>query len=179
MNGLPMPQKPRVSAPATKPSTTRRNNAKPLEEYAARKRRLGVNSDLDKIADIHLSGEDKDKVPIFDSCAEIRRKITVYLQRECVTRTDFFLALGEQLKTESPELHRQNLAEFRGQTGLIGGANSPFYYACYVFFEKLRIAEGKEKTAHRTQMEAAWGSKGVDRKWPEWMSYGQLLANLA
>jgi hypothetical protein len=34
------------------------------------------------------------------------------------------------------------------------------FYAAYVFFEKLRLAEGKQKSKHRLEMEEIWGGKG-------------------
>jgi hypothetical protein len=34
------------------------------------------------------------------------------------------------------------------------------FYAAYVFFEKVRLAEGKPKSKHRVEMEEIWGGKG-------------------
>jgi hypothetical protein len=38
------------------------------------------------------------------------------------------------------------------------------FYAAYVFFEKLRIYEGKAKTKTREEMERVWKDVGPDRK---------------
>jgi hypothetical protein len=39
------------------------------------------------------------------------------------------------------------------------------YYGAYVYFEKLRVAEGKPKSAKREKMEVEYGHDGgVDRK---------------
>lgn len=37
------------------------------------------------------------------------------------------------------------------------------FYAAWVYFEKLRIKEGKEKTEKRQKMEKIWGKKGFRR----------------
>ena len=42
----------------------------------------------------------------------------------------------------------------------MAGASHNVFYGAYVFFEKVRIAEGKPKTKHRLDMEAAWGADG-------------------
>lgn len=34
------------------------------------------------------------------------------------------------------------------------------FYAAYVYFEKVRLAEGKPKSKHRLKMEEIWGDKG-------------------
>ena len=44
--------------------------------------------------------------------------------------------------------------------GPMAGASHNVFYGAYVFFEKVRIAEGKPKTKHRLDMEAAWGAYG-------------------
>lgn len=44
--------------------------------------------------------------------------------------------------------------------GALTGGSSSVFYGAYVFFEKIRVAEGKPKTQHRLDMEAFWGSQG-------------------
>jgi hypothetical protein len=44
--------------------------------------------------------------------------------------------------------------------GALTGASSSVFYGAYVFFEKIRLAEGKPKTQHRLDMEAFWNDKG-------------------
>lgn len=44
--------------------------------------------------------------------------------------------------------------------GALTGGRSSVFYGAYVFFEKIRVAEGKPKTQHRLDMEAFWGSQG-------------------
>lgn len=47
-----------------------------------------------------------------------------------------------------------------GYKGADTGNTSCVFYAAYVFFEKLRVQEGKPKSKHREEMEAIWASKG-------------------
>lgn len=44
--------------------------------------------------------------------------------------------------------------------GALTGASSNVFYGAYVFFEKIRVAEGKPKTQHRLDMEAFWSDQG-------------------
>ncbi|MBE7181919.1 MAG: hypothetical protein INR71_12065 [Terriglobus roseus] len=53
---------------------------------------------------------------------------------------------------------------FRKQKGPSGGNASNTFYGAYCFFEKLRLANGKAKSAHREQMERVWGAEGFDIK---------------
>ncbi|KAK0744309.1 hypothetical protein B0T21DRAFT_398881 [Apiosordaria backusii] len=89
------------------------------------------------ISDIHLDGEETDSVPIYNSYDKIRRKINLYLKKR----------RGDQ---------------FRGGKGFSHGAKSLLYYGAYVFFEKIRIKEGKPKTKHRQDNEADYPG-GIDR----------------
>lgn len=52
------------------------------------------------------------------------------------------------------------LANFRGKKGPSAGNSTSVFYAAYVFFEKMRIKEGKKKMKEREEMEAIWGPKG-------------------
>jgi hypothetical protein len=166
MNGVPMPKKPKASTSSTKTSTpakkTGDKDATPKTKIVPKRGEV-VKADLDKISDITLPGENQGLVPVFDTCGDVRRKISAYLRRDGITQVDLVHALEQQLKAEPRKLDARGLARFRGQKGPIGGAKTPFFYAGYVFFEKLRIADGKEKSSLRKEMEEAWGSDGVNR----------------
>jgi hypothetical protein len=45
------------------------------------------------------------------------------------------------------------------RSGAGHGVHSPFTYASYVYFEKLRVKEGKPKSKKRTEMDVVWGKK--------------------
>ncbi|KAK3303733.1 uncharacterized protein B0T15DRAFT_504901 [Chaetomium strumarium] len=93
------------------------------------------------LSDIHLDGEDLDAVPVFDTCDEVRRKNNAHLKKPGGTQ----------------------LTRFRNSKGALTGAKSAVFYAAYVFFEKMRIKEGKPKSKHRLDMEKEWDRGGIDR----------------
>ncbi|KAL2257510.1 hypothetical protein VTK26DRAFT_86 [Humicola hyalothermophila] len=129
----------------------------------AAKRLRRPNVDL---SDIVLDGEEDDAVPVFDSCDEVRRKINAYPKRPGVTQAQFCRDLHAQLRGPArPDkpFRSSQLARFRAAKGTRHSARLPLFYAAYVFFEKLRIKEGRPKTKHRRAMEAAWPVTGLPR----------------
>jgi len=112
---------------------------------------------------IHLDGEQTDSAEVYDTCDEIRRKINACLKKPGVTQAPFLKDLHTQFhdKEKAPKtLGSPQLQSFRGKKGPDAGATSAVSYAAYVFFEKLRIKEGKPKSKHREEMEGAWGHLG-------------------
>ena len=106
-----------------------------------------------------------DSVPVHDSCDEIRRKITLHLNRAGVTQASFLRTLAAQFHAEERKFQSKQLNTFRSYRGADKGNTSAIFYAAYVYFERLRIKEGLEKTRHRIAMEAAW-PKGFEIKTP-------------
>jgi hypothetical protein len=49
-----------------------------------------------------------------------------------------------------------------GKRGPNAGNTSGVFYAAYIFFEKMRIKEGKPKSKHREEMEKIYGKEGFD-----------------
>lgn len=123
------------------------------------------NSSGISIADIHLPGEDFDNVAVYDSCDEVRRKIDAHLKKPGVTQTAFCRDLQAQLhSSDAPSRIQSNmLTAFRSKKGAREGNTSSVYYSAYVFFEKMRIQDGLQKTKHRVEMEGVWPG-GVDRR---------------
>lgn len=113
------------------------------------------------IRGIALSAEASDSVPIYDSCDEVRKKINAHLLRPGVTQAQFCRDLAAQLHTEVKKIQSKQLTDFRSKNGATSGNTSIVYYTAYCYFEKLRLAEGKPKSKHRTGMEATWPG-GVD-----------------
>ena len=114
------------------------------------------------LSDIHLEGEETDSVEVLDTCADVRRKITAYLKRPGVTQAQFLRDLHAQFHTDRAlsRIQSSQLNSFRGKKGVDGGNTSSVFYAAYVFFEKLRIKEGKAKGKHRQEMEEIYAGKG-------------------
>ncbi|KAI0160046.1 hypothetical protein GGR52DRAFT_576777 [Hypoxylon sp. FL1284] len=116
---------------------------------------------LPDITDVHLEGEETDDVSVWDTCDKIRKKIDEHLKTPGVTQAQFCRDLFAQLNAPKiKHIQASQLADFRGQKGPRTGAKSTVFYAAYVYFEKLRIAQGKKKTKHREDMEGIWACEG-------------------
>ncbi|KAF7878798.1 hypothetical protein EAF04_000001 [Stromatinia cepivora] len=111
------------------------------------------------VSAIKLDGESTASVPVYDSCDEVRKKISAYLREPGVTQAAF---LREIAKTypEEKKIQSKVLNDFLGKKGATAGNTSSVYYASYVFFEKLRLRDGKPKSKHREEMEKQWASEG-------------------
>lgn len=164
LNGKKMPKKTKPAAEKNS-STNQGTPANASAGNAAKSTESVLEKDLAKIANIKLAGEDGEAVPIFDNCNEVRRKLNLYLKHDGVTQAAFCRTLTQQLGSdqEHKTLQGRQLGVFRGHKGPNGGAKSPVFYAAYVFFEKIRLANGKDKSAHRRGMEEEWGAEGMPR----------------
>jgi len=96
--------------------------------------------------DIKLEGEDEGDVPIHDDCAEVRRKIRLLQKTPGWKVTHWLQDIGG--------INNNSFGRFMSAKGKNDGAANGTYYAAYVYFEKVRIFEGKKKTAKRLRNEA-------------------------
>ncbi|KAL7542598.1 hypothetical protein ACHAXR_012238 [Thalassiosira sp. AJA248-18] len=85
-----------------------------------------------------IEGVPEDKV--FDSCPEVRAKIQAFLERDGITKASLCVALGG---INHNSLNRFLSAEDQKQSG------NQTYKNGYIFFEKLRILEKKQKSSER------------------------------
>lgn len=111
------------------------------------------------VSEVHLDGEDQESVPIFDTCEDIRKKINAHLRTASTTNAAFVRQIAETFPSP-PDMAGRHLTAFLGKKGPINGADSPIYYAAYVYFEKLRIKNKRPKGKKRQEMEEIWGRKG-------------------
>jgi len=113
---------------------------------------------------IELPGEATDDVPVYDTCDDVRRKISAYLRKYNVTQAQFCRDLCSQLDGpgKGGSIQASQLQRFRGRSGAIEGCASKVFYAGYIFFERRRLAENKPKSKKRKFMEEIWPN-GVDR----------------
>ncbi|XDG01368.1 hypothetical protein ABKA04_000983 [Annulohypoxylon sp. FPYF3050] len=110
---------------------------------------------------IHLPGEETEEVPVYDTCDEIRNKITKHLETTGDTKEKFCCDISVRwLGRPFKGFPLNQLNEFRRKYGANAGCTSKIFYAAYVFFEKKRIAEGKPKSEHRLNMERVWARNG-------------------
>ncbi|KAF2758346.1 hypothetical protein EJ05DRAFT_348213 [Pseudovirgaria hyperparasitica] len=155
LRGIPMPRKKQKvvtaagePAPAPSKAEERAQNAKAVQ----------------------LPGELEDKVPVYDTCDEIRRKIGAHLRSEGITQAQFLRDLMAQYHTETRKIQSKQLTDFRSKKGPNSGNTSCIYYASYCLFEKIRIAEKKPKSKDRVYMETKYPG-GVDTIRPAGRSY--------
>ncbi|CDO72356.1 hypothetical protein BN946_scf184977.g53 [Trametes cinnabarina] len=108
--------------------------------------------------DVVLDGEEEGDLPIYDDCNDIRRKIRLLLKQPNFKITHWLKEIGN--------INNNSYQRFMKATGPTGGAENGTYYAAYVYFEKVRIFEGKKKTAKRIRIEQerSQGLPRVDRK---------------
>lgn len=134
--------------------------------HATKKAKTTAASDTaPDLSQIHLDGEDTDAVLVFDSADEIRKKISAHLKTPGLTQAQFCRDLYAQLKVPTCKgIQTKQLNDFRGKKGPLAGCTSSVFYAAYVYFEKLRVARGKPKSAHRLEMERVHPGEGVDRE---------------
>lgn len=115
----------------------------------------------DDLTSIKLDGESDGKVPIYDSCDEIRKKINAYLKEPSMTQAGFLRGMA-QTHPEGKKFQSKSLNDFMGKRGADAGNTSGIFYSAYIFFEKMRIKDGKPKSKHRLEMEKIHGKGGFD-----------------
>jgi len=108
------------------------------------------------VSHIRIQGLTNDNVAVYDTCDEIRSKISAYLSRPNITQADFLRTLAAQFSTEPRKFQSKQLNTFRRYRGANKGNTSAIFYASYVYFERLRVKEGREKSTHRLEMERVW-----------------------
>ncbi|KAL8691157.1 MAG: hypothetical protein Q9218_003554 [Villophora microphyllina] len=111
-----------------------------------------------------LPGEDEGDVSVWETCDEIRKKINAFLREPDVTQAAFLREIAK-FHPEGKKIQSKQLKDFLSSKGPLMGNTSKVFYCSYVFFEKLRIKQGKSKTEMRKGTEAAWCLEGgVDTK---------------
>lgn len=134
----------------------REKAGKPIAKKAKAVPKGAKSGYLEQINDAKLDGENEDDVKVYETCDEVRKKINAHMKKEDVTQAQFLRDLAAMFNATECKLQSKQLNDFRGKSGPDGGNTSRVFYAAYVFFEKLRLAEGKPKSKHRKDMEAAW-----------------------
>ncbi|KAI2463401.1 hypothetical protein F4781DRAFT_125353 [Annulohypoxylon bovei var. microspora] len=121
---------------------------------------------LPDISTIHLPGEETDSVSVWDTCDEVRKKISAHLRTGEVTQAQFCRDIYAQLQQPKIKgIQSKQLSDFVRGKGPRTGAKSTVFYAAWVYFEKLRIASGKPMSKHREDMEDIWAwNGGFDRE---------------
>jgi hypothetical protein len=134
----------------------------------------GGKDSVPSVDDVELEGEKFDEVAVFgktpiwrrrhwlgenatysepDTCDEVRRKINAHLKKPGVTQASFLRSVSACYHTVPKKLTASQLSLFRSKKGSYEGNTSGIFYGAYVYFEKLRIKEGKPKGKKREEME--------------------------
>lgn len=132
---------------------------------AAIKKMTKTDEDKLDVSDIHLDGEKEGNVPVFDTCNDVRTKIERHMRTQNVTQAAFARAISACQGDDATPIQGKQITDFtrKGKRGPMSGNTSKVFYASYVYFEKLRIKEGKKKSKKREEMETEYGAGGVDR----------------
>ncbi|KAK3678937.1 hypothetical protein LTR78_001390 [Recurvomyces mirabilis] len=124
----------------------------------------GAGQGYPDISNVHLDGEEDDAVEVYDTCDEVRKKITAYITKSSTSQAQFCRDLYAQTFSEDrpKRIQGMQLDSFRSKKGPQAGITCSVFYAAYVFFEKIRVAQGKAKSKHRLEMEQKWPG-GLER----------------
>lgn len=116
---------------------------------------------------IRLYKEDEDVTPVFNTCDEMRRKITKHIEDTKITLHLLGLLLHCQLHgpRDIKSITGSQISAFRKKRGSRAGNTTVVFYAAFVYFEKLRILKGEKESEHRQTMEEIW-PVGFDVKTP-------------
>lgn len=104
------------------------------------------------VSGVKLDGEDEQEVTVYETCDEVRKKIRAYLTDPSVTQTGFCKEISKTYGGDK-NVSSAVLKAFLGKKGPVAGNTSAAFYASYVFFEKIRIRDGKPKSKFREEME--------------------------
>ncbi|KAE9374839.1 hypothetical protein N431DRAFT_503600 [Stipitochalara longipes BDJ] len=146
----------------------RKKKAKVGGEGAEKKK----EAESEDFTGVMLDGEEEGEVPIFDSCDEVRRKMNQYFSKTGMSKAAFGREIGKLFGgDEEKKISSGSVTQFLRKRGPMAGNTTNVYYSAYVFFEKIRVRDGKPMTEHREGMEDAWdgcdprfwGQEGVDR----------------
>lgn len=165
--GLKMPR-----AKKAKTASSSGNTDSNADKANASSKKQSANKDKaankHDVSSVQLDGESKRAVPIYDTCDDVRTKINRYLRETTgatnagFVRTINSAAFPEDATSTPQTASARQLTTFLNGKGPVKGCESPVFYAAYVFFEKLRIKEGKPKSKKRTEMEGVWKKRGME-----------------
>ncbi|MCJ1422556.1 hypothetical protein MMC29_000436 [Sticta canariensis] len=158
----PLPTSHATSTSKPKPSQKPKANSKPAASHKA--------SSLPAHLSISLPGEETESVPVYDTCDAVREAITSILSPPADPATSYVRELytKKALAEYMGDITSQSLQRFRDHegNGEMSGAEMKAYYLGYVFFEKLRVHEGRPKNEARIAAESEFGDRGRELRDP-------------
>ncbi|KAK1700668.1 hypothetical protein BDP55DRAFT_763492 [Colletotrichum godetiae] len=153
----------RKSDAATDGDTTAADAPAPKKQ--ATKKAADKKDPLPDLSEIELPGDDDMSVAVWDTGDIVRTKIRAMLKKEGVTKAVFLRTIVKAAYPAGSDhkIAPNLLTNFRNKKGPASGDTSSVFNAAYVFFEKLRVRDGKPKTKMREEMEEEWLT-GMDTK---------------
>jgi hypothetical protein len=142
---------------------------------APKKPKLIPSDDDDKalnVSDITLDGEEEGEVEVYDTCDSARQKIRAFLSAHpSISQASFCREISKTFQ-DGKSVSSASMSGFLSKKGPREGNTCAAFYASYVFFEKVRIRDGKPKSEFREIMEDIWdgtemygsGKMGMDVK---------------
>ena len=108
-----------------------------------------------------LPGEENGEVAVWETCDEMRKKINACLREPDVTQAAFLREIAKfHPDGQGKKIQSKSLKDFLGYKGPLQGNINKVFYCSYVFFEKMRVKQGRPKTAMRKGTEEAWAFQG-------------------
>ena len=120
-------------------------------------------NNLIDVSSVYLDDEEYKEVPVYATATDIRRELTGLLQSPGVSAAGLCRTLSA---ASGVTISAQRLRSFRNKGkkkggASVDGADSPAFYAAYVYLEKVRVLTRGRKSKHRLEMEEAWGEDGM------------------
>ncbi|KAJ7655026.1 hypothetical protein DFH06DRAFT_992842 [Mycena polygramma] len=95
--------------------------------------------------DVELETDPDGEIPVYDTPGDVRRKIRALLSTPGFKVTHWLQEIGG--------INSNSYGRFMKEKNKHDGAANGTYYAAYCYFEKVRIAENKPKSAGRKKAE--------------------------
>lgn len=135
------------------------NQVSKAPKKAAKK--ITVKEDLEKydVSEVLLDGEEDGEVEIYETCDSLRAIAAAHLAKDDVVQATFLREVSKCFGDNPKKMSAAQLRSFMGKEGAHSGSSSAFFYGAYVYFEKLRIKNGEEKSEFREDMEDIWESR--------------------
>jgi hypothetical protein len=142
---------------------------------APKKPKLTSTDDDDNVlnvSDIALDGEEEGEVEVYDTCDSARQKIRAFLSANpAISQASFCREISKTFH-DGKSVSSTSMSGFLSKKGPREGNTCAAFYASYVFFEKVRIRDGKPKSEFREIMEDIYdgtemygsGKMGMDVK---------------
>lgn len=119
------------------------------------------------VSGVSFPGDDEAKVPVYETCDVVWRKINAYTRDLHVTQMGFVQDITRAAYPQGQKKTSKTMNNFKWKKGPRTGNTSAVFYAAYVFFEKLHIRDVRPKAKFWEEMENVWKKEnGFDVEYP-------------